>query len=186
MTTTTTRATLIDQIGQVFRDRGYEGATLTQLSAATGLSKASLYHHFPGGKAEMADVLLRDAVAEAQRRAFSHLEGDGSPRERLERFVVGYADYLQYSGGQCLLAVLTLGSGSNDHGERIATQLADWQEALARVFEARGQKRKRAVRSAADLLAQLYGAQTLSKLLGDPKYLRQTLKRLGSGIGKKP
>jgi TetR/AcrR family transcriptional regulator, lmrAB and yxaGH operons repressor len=184
MTTTTTRATLIDQIGQVFRARGYEGATLTHLSAATGLSKASLYHHFPGGKAEMAEVLLRDAVSEAQRRAFSLLEGPGSPRERLERFVAGYGDYLQYSGGQCLLAVLTLGSGSSEHAARIATQLGDWQESLARVFEARGQKRKRALRSAADLLAQLYGAQALSKLFGDPKYLRQTLKRLARSFGK--
>jgi TetR/AcrR family transcriptional regulator, lmrAB and yxaGH operons repressor len=184
MTSTTTRASLIDQIGQVFRTRGYEGATLTQLSAATGLSKASLYHHFPGGKAEMADVLLRDAVSEAQRRAFAHLEGSGSPRERLERFIAGYGDYLQYSGGQCLLAVLTLGSGSSDHAQRISEQLDDWQEALARVFESRGQKRKRAVRSAAELLTQLYGAQTMSKLLGDPKYLRQTLKRLGRSFAK--
>jgi len=53
------RDALLRQLGQVFRERGYEGATLTQLAAATGLGKASLYHHFPGGKAEMADVLVR-------------------------------------------------------------------------------------------------------------------------------
>jgi len=58
------RDALLRQLGQVFRERGYEGATLTQLAAATGLGKASLYHHFPGGKAEMADVLVRDAIAD--------------------------------------------------------------------------------------------------------------------------
>jgi TetR/AcrR family transcriptional regulator, lmrAB and yxaGH operons repressor len=178
MPTTATRAKLLDQLGQVFRSRGYEGATLTQLSAATGLGKASLYHHFPGGKAEMIDVLLREAVAEAQRRAFAHLDGPGPPPERLQRFLEGYGDYLQASGGQCLLAVLTLGSGSSNDATRIATQLADWQSALARAFEACGQKRKRAARSASELLTQLYGAQTMARLAGDPKFLRQALKRL--------
>lgn len=179
MPTTATRTRLLDQLGQVFRSRGYEGATLTQLAAATGLGKASLYHHFPGGKAEMIDVLLREAVAEVQRRAFSHLDGPGTPAERLQRFLDGYGDYLQHSDGQCLLAVLTLGSGTSDHGARIAGQLQDWHGALARAFEACGQKRKRAARSANDLLTHLYGAQTMARLTGDPKYLKQTLKRLG-------
>jgi TetR/AcrR family transcriptional regulator, lmrAB and yxaGH operons repressor len=178
MPTTATRARLLDQLGQVFRNRGYEGATLTRLSAATGLGKASLYHHFPGGKAEMIEVLLREAVTEAQRRAFSHLDGPGTPAERLQRFLAGYGDYLQHSGGQCLLAVLTLGSGSSEHADRIATQLKDWQAALARAFEGCGQKRKRAARSAFDLLTQLYGAQAMARLAGEPKLLGQALKRL--------
>lgn len=178
------RVTLLLQLGRVFRERGYEGATLAQLAAATGLGKASLYHHFPGGKAEMAEALVREAVADAQRRAFSQLDGNRPPAERLERFIAGFDDYLQHSDGQCLLAVLTLGSGSSEHAARIAAQFEDWQGALARVFEAAGQKRKRAARSAADLLVQLYGAQMLSKLTGDPKYLRQTIKRLGRSLAE--
>ncbi|MDH3644464.1 MAG: TetR/AcrR family transcriptional regulator, partial [Gammaproteobacteria bacterium] len=43
-----TRESLEDQLVTVFKKRGYEGATLNQLADATGLSKASLYHHFPG------------------------------------------------------------------------------------------------------------------------------------------
>jgi TetR/AcrR family transcriptional regulator, lmrAB and yxaGH operons repressor len=178
MTNPTSRAALLDQLGAVFRERGYEGATLTQLAAATGLSKASLYHHFPGGKAEMAEMLLRDAVAAAQRLAFSHLDGVGSPGERLERFVEGYGEYLQHSGGQCLLAVLTLGSDSRGHAAPITAQFEVWQNQLARVFEACGHKRKRAARAATELLAQLYGAQVLCKLFDDPRYVRQALKRL--------
>ncbi|MFT7651655.1 MAG: TetR/AcrR family transcriptional repressor of lmrAB and yxaGH operons, partial [Candidatus Azotimanducaceae bacterium] len=41
---------LTEDLRQVFITRGYDGATLAHLSASTGLSKASLYHHFPGGK----------------------------------------------------------------------------------------------------------------------------------------
>ncbi|MEP7000146.1 MAG: helix-turn-helix domain-containing protein, partial [bacterium] len=38
---------VLDRLLDTFRDRGYEGASLAELSAATGLMKSSLYHYFP-------------------------------------------------------------------------------------------------------------------------------------------
>ncbi len=143
------RAVLIRQIGRVFRERGYEGATLTQLAAATGLGKASLYHHFPRGKAEMAEVLLRNAIGDAQRMAFSRLQGPEPAVERLQRFLAGYQAYLDDAGGPCLLGVLALGSARQTHGAQIAGQFRDWLAALSRVFEETGRKPKGAARSAA-------------------------------------
>jgi len=171
------REALLHQLGQVFRERGYEGATLTQLAAATGLGKASLYHHFPGGKAEMADVLVRNAIADAQRLAFARLEGPEAAAERLARFIAGYAEYLEHSGGVCLLGVLAIGSARRTHGDAIASQFRDWKAALARVFEEAGAKPKRAQRNAADLLDVLYGAQMAAALLDDPGHLHRAFKR---------
>lgn len=172
------RALLLDQIGAVFRARGYEGATLTALSAATGLGKASLYHHFPGGKAEMADVLLREAVADLQRLAFARLSGSEPPAVRVQRFLAGFADYLERNGGTCLLGVLVSGSVRGTHGEQISAQFRAWQEHLARVLEETGQKPKRAARTAAEMLNAIYGAQVVAKLNGDSRHLRRSFKRL--------
>ena len=52
------RIELLNALSDVFRKRGYEGATLAELAAAANLGRASLYHHFPGGKAEMARQVL--------------------------------------------------------------------------------------------------------------------------------
>jgi AcrR family transcriptional regulator len=180
------RSELIGQIGGVFRARGYEGATLTHLAAATGLGKASLYHHFPGGKTEMADVLLREAVAQAERLAFSRLKGADAPGDRLQRFIAGFADYLEQNDGTCLLGVLALGSDREAHRQQITAQFRDWQASLARTFEEAGHKPKRAIRAASELLNLLYGAQAVSKLLNDPQHLRRTLKRLLRGLDKTP
>jgi len=49
-----TDAQLTDALTDVFRTYGYEGATLSRISEATGLQRASLYHRFPGGKEAMA------------------------------------------------------------------------------------------------------------------------------------
>ena len=52
------KAEIVDRLFVVFQDHGYEGASLADLSRATGLGKSSLYHHFPGGKEQMAEAVL--------------------------------------------------------------------------------------------------------------------------------
>ena len=58
----TSRADVIQALIDVFRRCGYDGATLSSISEATGLGRASLYHHFPGGKQEMAAVAIGSPV----------------------------------------------------------------------------------------------------------------------------
>jgi TetR/AcrR family transcriptional regulator, lmrAB and yxaGH operons repressor len=174
----TTRDSLLPLLARVFRERGYEGATLTQLSAATGLGKASLYHHFPGGKQEMTEVLVRQAIADAERLAFSHLRGHDAPDARLARFADGFRVYLAQSGNLCLLGVLAIGSAAERHGGQIAAQFRDWHETLTRTLEDAGTKHKRAARTALETVNQLYGAQLTARLLNDPDHLTRTLKRM--------
>lgn len=177
------RGTLIASIGAVFRERGYEGATLTQLAAATGLGKASLYHHFPGGKREMVEVLLRESVSELHRLAYARLTGPEPAAKRLQAFLTGFEDYLERNGGICLLGVLAMGTARESHGAEISAQLSDWRDTLTGVLEEAGYKPKRAARAAGELLSTAYGAQVVSRLLGDPRHLRRTFKRLGREFG---
>ena len=51
---------MIPVVAEVFRAHGYEGATLSVITEATGLGKGSLYHFFPGGKEELAAAVLAD------------------------------------------------------------------------------------------------------------------------------
>ncbi len=172
------KALLHAQLAGVFQARGFAGATLNELAAAAGLGKASLYHHFPGGKAEMAAVLLRDAVARLEKGAFARLNGSQPPQERLQRFVDGFSDYVDGGESHCFIAVLAQGSIAKAHKKLIAQQYDDWLHHLASVFEQAGEKPKRAERVAAKLLADLYGFLLVAKLRSDSKYFRQGIKRL--------
>ena len=172
------RAILLSQLEAVFETKGYEGATLTQLAEATGLGKASLYHHFPGGKAEMAASLLRDAVSRLEQQAFSRLLGPQPAAERLARFVEGFADYTSNGTRNCLVAVFAQGSASEVHGDAIASQYDVWRKRLAGVYEEPGCRPRRAERDAATLLASLYGNLLMARLLADPDNFRRGLKRL--------
>jgi AcrR family transcriptional regulator len=177
-----TRELLEDQLVTVFKKRGYEGATLTQLAESTGLGKASLYHHFPGGKAEMAAVLLRRSVAKLQKAAFSRLGKSAPAALRLQQFVDGFSTYAQNGESPCLILILAQGSAGEIHGESIAQQFRDWTAALTAVFEETGQKHRRATRSAADLLARLYGNLVIAHLGDDPKAFRRGIKRIKKAL----
>lgn len=98
---------LIGRLSCVFREVGYDGASLAVLSERTGLQKASLYHRFPQGKEQMAREVLAAAAAWLQTNILAPLRGGGSPRERLAAALEKLDVF--YSGGRqsCLLNLLS-------------------------------------------------------------------------------
>lgn len=178
----TTKEILIDQLRAVFVARGYDGATLSNLARAANLSKASLYHHFPGGKPEMAAALVRHAIADLQRKAFQHLSGSQPPQQRVIAFIDGFFAYTDAGQSDCLLAVLnhhnTATGNTASQQQTITAQFDDWHATLASVFEEAGAKPKKAARQAHDLLAALYGALLIAKMHHQPQLFVGAVKRI--------
>ena len=173
-----TKELLIDKLMAEFAHRGFEGTTLNHLASAAGLSKASLYHHFPGGKLEMAATLIRYSIVQLQRTAFKHLGANRDPIDRLTRFIDGFAQYTQNGQQMCFLAVLSqqTHTSSEQHHALIQAQFADWQDAVSEVFRTAGCKRKRARREAVDLMNRLYGALVCARLHNDDEQFMRSLR----------
>lgn len=176
------RDELLATLRPVFAERGFDGASLSQLAAASGLGKASLYHHFPGGKNEMAAVLLRDAVARLERLAFSRLNSSRPAADRLRDFVDGFREYVQENEGICLIAALSHGGGGELHGDTIARQYADWQQRLAATFAEAGFRNKKSRRLADELLAMLYGHLETARLLRTPEVFDTQARRVRKAL----
>ena len=182
MSESTVKLHLIAILDDVFRRRGYEGATLAELSHACGLGKASLYHHFPGGKEEMASLLLRRAVAELNDLAYRQLDRPAPWRERLCGFVDGFARYCVDGTRNCLIAEFTATAARSKFGPEIRLQMDTWLRQLTAAFCETGLNEKRARRRARELLGSLYGALVFARLLDDAKPFQQTIQRLRKGF----
>src|SRR5262245_59503221 len=103
---------LLDVLTRLFREHGYEGASLTRIAAATGLQRASLYHRFPGGKDEIALRVMRHVHARFASHILAPL-GEGGPAAARVRRVAQRLDEF-YEGGHCacLLDALSIGQRS--------------------------------------------------------------------------
>ena len=173
----------IDGLYSTFRNLGYDGATLVELSRATGLGKASLYYHFPQGKQEMATELLRNSVAQLNQLAFKHLrKKKKTPAIRISKFLTGFSDYVSQGEQNCLAVILVMGAAREQFQTAIKQQTEAWLAELTDAFSDSGLSDKKARRRAVELMTSLYGALILARMLDDAKIFQQIVERLEKAI----
>src|SRR3954468_19818041 len=68
-----TKDRLLDASGELFRRQGFAGTGIKQILAQAGAPFGSLYHHFPGGKDELAAETIKRAGEEYAALVASHL-----------------------------------------------------------------------------------------------------------------
>lgn len=79
------RIRVLDAAEALFASRGFDSVTLRDISTELGLTHASLYYHFPGGKEELfAEVMERNIRRHGEGLAAAMAAGGPSLRGRLE------------------------------------------------------------------------------------------------------
>ncbi|WP_028455669.1 TetR/AcrR family transcriptional regulator [Chitinilyticum litopenaei] len=160
------RPVLINELRRVFHTYGYDGATLSRIADATGLGKGSLYHHFPGGKTDMAIAVLQ-AEGEWFHAALAVLRAPGVPAER----VAAFARCLQLDEAEksqaSTLDVYSMGEACALFRGEMGIAVQDWLNALQGVIEDAGLPAGLASERAADCIALLEGTRLLCRCLDD-------------------
>jgi AcrR family transcriptional regulator len=85
------RTAIVRAAWDVFRARGFQGATMSEISERVGGSKATLYGYFKS-KEELFAAALEEAVGERSEEIFERLTGPGSLRERLVDYARAYME----------------------------------------------------------------------------------------------
>jgi AcrR family transcriptional regulator len=162
------RDDVVAQIFTLIRERGFDGTSLADIGAATGLGKSSLYHYFPGGKDDMAAAVLDHAGRWMQTHALAALRAPGPPAKRL-RAMLRTLDEL-YAGGTvaCVLAALALGTGRERVRAGLAGAFTGWIDALRDLAIEAGISRAEARERAEDAVVRIEGALVLAVSLNDP------------------
>ena len=169
---------VVDRLFAVFRDHGYDGATLAALSRRTGLGKSSLYHYFPGGKEDMAAAVLGRAADWLRANLAAAAEGPGTPRERLARMLRAL-DAI-YAGGKdaCVIGNLVAGGARRRFQRRLRDTFLLWISALERLAADSGVPQRLARSRAEDTVAAVQGALILASGLADPMPFRRALRAI--------
>ena len=169
---------LILALTTVFRTQGYEGASLSQISKATGLEKASLYHRFPGGKRDMVAAVVNHMNRWFQGHVFTPLEGPGKPAQKV-RIVAQHLRELYGDGGKsCVLDTLSLPGGDPGLREAVRGSLKAWLQAFTDIAREAGASGAEARQRAEQAILEIEGSLVLARVLGDRRPFHRALDRL--------
>jgi AcrR family transcriptional regulator len=180
------REEILLQLFDLFRRAGYEGVSIGDISDATGLGRSSLYHYFPGGKADMAAGVIDFAKAWIDDNIIAPLKEDAPIAKRLDTMVA--AARALYEGGKapCLVASLLITRGDEPGVKESGALLAGWIDALAAALRGEGVPRAEAEARAVAALIAIEGALIVARATGRTKLfddaLKQARAKLGAGL----
>ena len=174
----TERKDVIAMLAEIFREHGYDGASLSLITEKTGLGKGSLYHFFPGGKEEMAEAVLSDIAAWFRTHIFDALREGEDPAEAIEAMFAGVDSYFRQGRRLCLMGVIGT-SGAHDRFARdLNGYFTDWRTELAATLERAGAPAAECSALAEEIVGGIQGALILARSLDDPGAFGRVLSRL--------
>ncbi|MDX6229733.1 MAG: TetR/AcrR family transcriptional regulator, transcriptional repressor for nem operon [Frankiales bacterium] len=125
------RDKLVETAEEVFRRRGFNGASVQDITSAAGVPKGSFYSHFDSKQAMAAEIMARYARA----TDVSDLVGDGPALPRLRAHFTAQAARTQATGSEfgCLLG--TFAADVPTTGDQVRAAVRDgldrWTDAVA-------------------------------------------------------
>lgn len=160
---------MIEAAAELIRTRGLHEASFTEVLNASGAARGAIYHHFPGGKEELA----REAVLHTQGLFLARLRSGqrDSPQAVLETFLGVLREIVLSDGGPgCAVGAVVQ---ENASGNRELTDAADgtfraWSAELGRELADAGMDHAAATAFAALMIASLEGVHLLCRASGSP------------------
>jgi TetR/AcrR family transcriptional regulator, transcriptional repressor for nem operon len=165
-----TRERIVAQAANLFNQRGFEGSSMSDVMAATGLEKGGIYRHF-SSKEELAAEAFDYAWKSAFETRIHDLEQVPNSIEKLKRFIVNFINGRPAVPGGCpvLNTAVEADDGNLLLRDRVRAAWREWRDYLAEIVAA-GLKRKEirpevdAKQVATLIISSLEGALMIARL----------------------
>jgi TetR/AcrR family transcriptional repressor of lmrAB and yxaGH operons len=136
------RNAIVQSAAALFRRNGYAATGLADLVARSGAPKGSLYHYFPGGKAQIGEAAVAGA-GELVRRTLATLAAEAPDAPALvAEYVRWLVIWMEQSGWRdgCPITTVLLETAAQEDAIRAAgqTAFAGWIGIIAGKLEADG------------------------------------------------
>ena len=164
------------------RSKGYHGVGLNELLRDAAAPKGVLYHHFPGGKSELAIAAIETVVDQISAAQSKLLKRHANPVDALGAWMNSAQKLLATSGFEqgCPLATIALESAPDDVEVRQALALgfAQIREPLQQALELAGIEALRARQLAALIVSAYEGALLQARVAGQVETMQDTVSAL--------
>ncbi len=183
---THTRDRMIDAAKAGFRAHGMVATGFTEVLASSGAARGAIYHHFPGGKDELAAAVVASTANNVEAAIRMLFAASASPVEALADAIDLVATAVeQRQGFGCAIAPAVLEASGNRAILNVAEDaFTRWQTAVREGFEAAADNYAVNEPDSSDIavlvVASLEGALILSRAAGSSLPVRQVGRALGA------
>jgi TetR/AcrR family transcriptional regulator, transcriptional repressor for nem operon len=178
-----TRQRIISTAAPLFNQRGYDGCSIQDIMAATGLEKGGIYRHFDS-KEELAAEAFDYAWTFSSTRRRQNLDAIPNHADRIKQHIANFVTRTGLPGGCPLLnTAVDSDNGNPVLRDRVRKALRNWQAMLHKILED-GMKAGK-IRAGIDasatanrIIGSLEGAMLISRIERTDQALNQALKEL--------
>ena len=164
-----TRARIVSATSELFRRQGMAGTGLKQITKTADAPFGSLYHFFPGGKAQLAEEVIRTSGKMYFDLVMQFFDACPDLPAGIETAFKAAAELLVETdyADACPIATIALEVASTDETLRVATAdvFADWIDAGARRLADSGLPEASRRRLMIGIITSLEGAFILCRAL---------------------
>jgi AcrR family transcriptional regulator len=143
------RERMLRGAAELLREYGAGATSIDRVLARTGAPRGSVYHHFPGGRAQLVEEAVNRSGDHMTRRIDAAMEAD-DPVAAVDSFVALWRERLTESGYRVGCPVAAVAAETNDEAPQLARSaaavFARWQQALAAHFTRHGLPQPRSPR----------------------------------------
>ncbi len=159
------RQKMIRSAAALFREHGVQGTSFTDVVEHSGAPRGSIYHHFQGGKAELAEestIWAGEFIATGMARALA----ENDPVEAIAVYADGWKQLLRESGfsaGCAVVAGALEGEREPRARDAAAQAFSTWETQLTDVLQRRGLEPDRARSIGTLVVASIEGSIILAR-----------------------
>ena len=180
MTTKSPRDRMIRSAAALFRRNGIEGTSFSDVLEHSKAPRGSIYHHFPQGKAQLAEETTRwagDFIAAGLTAALDS-DDPGAAIARFGSFWLGVLRDSDYADGCPIMAAALEGDRMAGARDAAGAAFARWETEIAEAVERHGLPPERARSIAVLVIAATEGAIVLSRAQRSTEPLERVLGEL--------
>jgi TetR/AcrR family transcriptional regulator, lmrAB and yxaGH operons repressor len=180
------RAALVASAARLFRRQGYAATGVNQILATADVKAGSLYHHFPGGKQELAATVVDSVGADIERRLRELLDSGLPVSDIVDAWIdLMSAGLASDRRDGCPIEPIATESVNASPAVREASARAfgGWCLAIADRLRTDGWATADADQTALAVIALIEGALILSRLGGDAAALHASKAAVRTLIG---
>ncbi len=169
---------LITQLSDLIREKGFASLSISDIALATHLSKSSLYHHFPGGKVEMAQAVMEAALQSLGQKFSEVLENKKPAKQQLTQILKLLSDFYHAGEKNCLVDVMSVAPADPIIQAYLDKILAALLNVFTQILLNHGANKKTAHTDAVIIVSLLQGGLVLARASQNSDYFKKVVKQI--------